>query len=85
MNVNALKALYVALGGSLTDSYGTIADGVPVEEYVLNADVVLAIAEIASNLSGGTVPSGPQLPAVTAADDGKVLTVVGGQWAAATP
>ena len=64
-NVEALKALYVALGGAAED----------VENLTLNAEVIAAIA----TLAGAT---GGQLPAVTDADDGKVLTVVDGKWAA---
>ena len=47
-NVDALKVLYVANGGNLTDSYADIADGVRVEEYVLTRDVILALAKIAT-------------------------------------
>ena len=65
-NVNALKALYVALGGN-ADTVANIS---------LISDMINAIAGI---IAGGT------LPAVTAADNGKILTVVSGKWAAETP
>lgn len=77
-NVEALKALYVAMGGDLTDTYDTICDGAAVSNYVLSADVIAAIAQVA----GGDSKSS-ELPAVTSEDDGKVLTVVNGEWAAA--
>lgn len=64
-NVTALKALYVALGGSLT----TVA------EVSTIADMINAIATV--------VPTGATLPAVTGANNGQVLTVVEGAWAAA--
>jgi hypothetical protein len=67
--VDALKALYVALGGTAAD----------VADLTLIPDVINAIAEFVSD--GGTV----ELPAVTAENDGNVLTVVDGAWAAAAP
>lgn len=65
-NVEALKALYVALGGAAED----------VENLTLNSEVIAAIAGIAGGIAGGI------LPEVTDADDGKVLTVVDGKWQA---
>ncbi len=70
--VEALKALYVALGGQLTDTYEDIAGGVAVSEYVLIPDVIEAISQVVT---------GAELPAVTAEDNGKVLKVVDGEWA----
>lgn len=67
-NVEALKALYVALGGDADD----------VANANTNAELIAALA--------GVLPeSGATLPEVTAADNGKVLTVVDGKWAAVTP
>ena len=74
--VEALKALYVAMGGTLTDTYDDIAGGAAVSNYALIPDVIAAIAQIA-------VPA--ELPAVMGEDDGKVLTVSGGKWVAALP
>lgn len=65
--VDALKALYVALGGSTAD----------VANITLIPDMVNAIAALVQ--SGGTA----ELPSVTTTDNGKVLTVVSGKWAAA--
>lgn len=79
MNVEALKALYVAFGGKLTDTYDDIAGGVAVKNYVLISDVIYAIAEIAETVMAKV------LPTVSGADNGKVLTVVEGAWAAVTP
>ena len=42
--VDALKALYVALGGALTDVYESIADGAPVSDYVTTPNVIAALA-----------------------------------------
>lgn len=67
-NVEALKALYVAMGGDEDD----------VKDLVLNAEIIEALANVASDIVGGL------LPEVTDADDGKVLTVVDGKWTAAT-
>lgn len=77
MNVEALKTLYVKLGGSLTDTYSDIAGGVPVSEYDLIADCILACSKKAS--SGG----GSSLPAAGA--DGNVLTADNGEWVSAAP
>lgn len=77
MTVDALKALYVALGGSTTDTYSTIANGIAVADYVLIPDCILAIAEVA----GSTL----ELPAVTTTDNGDVLTVSAGKWTKAAP
>ncbi len=65
-NVEALKALYVAMGGAAED----------VENLTLNAEVIEALAAVAQNIVAGL------LPEVTAADDGKTLQVVDGKWAA---
>lgn len=74
MNVYALKELYKALGGELTDTYQDIADGAAVGDYSLISDCILAIAQLASS-------AGIELPKVTSADNGKVLKVVDGKWA----
>ena len=65
--VMALANLYAALGGDPAD----VADITTIPEMI-NA--------IASHVSSG---GAAELPAVEAADDGKVLTVVSGKWAAA--
>ena len=65
--VDALKALYVARGGSAE----TVAN------LTLIPDVINALATLEA--SGAT----KELPTVTAANDGEVLTVVSGAWAAA--
>lgn len=66
-NVEALKALYVALGGNSATVAG----------MSLTADVIAATATLITN--GG----GARLPEVSADDNGDVLTVVEGAWAAA--
>lgn len=66
-NVEALKALYLALGGTAS----TVAN------ITIIPDMINAIAALIS--SGGTA----ELPAVTTTDNGKVLTVVSGKWEAA--
>ena len=76
MNIDALQALYQALGGSLTDYYSDIADGIPVSDYNISADVILAIAKVAATAVAA------ELPTVTSSDNGKVLTVDGGKWKA---
>lgn len=63
--IDALKKLYVALGGTASD----------VADIVLIPDMINAIA--AHIASGGAA----ELPAVTAADNGKVLKVAEGKWA----
>ena len=67
-NIDALKNLYVALGGDLS----------AVAELNIIPDMINAIATLIS--SGATA----ELPAVTAANNGKVLKVVNGEWAVGT-
>ncbi len=62
--VEALKDLYVAMGGESSDVSG----------LSLNPDVIEQIAELVE--SGET----KELPAVTAEDNDKVLAVVNGAW-----
>ena len=62
-NVQALKNLYVALGGDLS----TVAN------LATSSEVINAIAQLPA--------IGASLPAVTAADNGKILKVVEGKWA----
>ena len=74
LTVDALKVLYVAMGGNLTDTYDDIAGGVAVSQYTLTTDVILALAKQA-------VPAG--LPTVTSEDAGKALMVgEDGTWGA---
>lgn len=63
--IQALQNLYVALGGTASD----------VADLTIIPDMINAIAAHVS--SGGAA----ELPAVTAADNGKVLKVVDGEWA----
>ena len=65
-NVNALKALYEALGGDSADVAG----------MTLICDVINAIATLVTSGIG-------LLPDPSDANDGDVLTVVDGAWAAA--
>lgn len=75
--VQALQALYVKLGGSLTDTYDNIADGATVADYATIPDMVNAIAQIskAENL----------INSVSDDDNGKILTVVDGAAEFAEP
>lgn len=50
-NVKSLLVLYVQMGGSLTDTYSDIAGGIPVGQYSLISDAILACSKKAS--SGG--------------------------------
>lgn len=77
-NVEALKTLYVALGGQLTDTYSDIAGGVAVSDYATNPDVILAIAKKAASVKEAAETK--ELPTVTSTDNNKVLTVVSGKW-----
>ena len=61
MNVQALKTLYVALGGKLTDTHSDINGGSTVGNYTLISDVILAIAKKASTIPAPTtLPPPPQ-------------------------
>lgn len=65
--VEALRAVYVALGGDSAD----VADIVTTPEM---------LTKIATLISSGAIA---ELPTVTTANNGEVLTVVSGEWKAA--
>ena len=73
-NLSALKALYVAVGGELTDTHSGINGSVTVANYTLLAHVIAAIA---AKISAGSMT---ELPSVTSSNNGQVLTVVSGKW-----
>lgn len=64
--VDALKALYVALGGTAAD----------VTNITLIPDMIVKIAEVAVTATAA------ELPKVTSSNNGQVLTVDGGEWKA---
>ncbi len=69
--VDALKALYVALGGTGTDfTARTIPEG------------LMMIATVAGTIA--TAAATAELPTVSATDNGDVLAVVDGKWAKKT-
>lgn len=76
--VQALRSLYLKLGGSLTDTYTDIANGIAVVDYATIPDMVDAVTKKAGG--GGT-----SLPSVSSSDNGDVLTVVNGAWAKSAP
>ena len=75
-NIDALKNLYVALGGNIED----------VEGVNTTPDMINAIATVAGNIKGKggktqTIPEDRLLPVCTADDRDKVLTVdTDGKW-----
>lgn len=69
--LDALRALYVALGGSASD----------VANLVIIPDLINAIATQAATITAAATTS--ELPSVSSSDNGKVLTVVSGKWAKA--
>ena len=69
--IDALKKLYVALGGSADD----------VVNIVIIPDMINAIATQAAVVVAAA--NAKELPSVTSTDNNKVLTVVSGKWAKA--
>lgn len=69
--IDALRNLYVALGGSAED----------VADLVIIPDLINAIATQAATITAAATAK--ELPSVTSADNNKVLTVVSGKWAKA--
>ena len=67
-NVEALKLVYVALGGDADD----------VAEISENASMIAEIAKVVADAVK------PELPEVDAEDNGKILKVVDGKWAIGT-
>lgn len=47
--IQSLQALYVQMGGQLTDTYSGIADGLPVSDYTLIPDMISAVTQKASS------------------------------------
>ena len=74
-NVEALKKVYVSLGGNLSDTYDDIADGATVGNMTLISDVIEAVSKKASTIEG--------LPPVSSTNNGKILKVVDGKQALA--
>lgn len=70
LTVDALKAIYVALGGNAD----TVAN------MTLIPDVLKAIATQAGTIA--TAATTAELPTVTSSNNGQVLTVDGGKWKA---
>lgn len=68
-NLEALKAIYTALGGAAT---------IPAD--ATNADVLELIATAAAAVKEAATTA--ELPKVTASNNGQVLTVDGGKWKA---
>ena len=66
LTVDALKAIYVALGGKAAD----------VVNITLIPDMLYKIAEVAATATAA------ELPKVTSSNNGQVLTVDGGKWKA---
>lgn len=64
--IDALKALYVALGGSADD----------VADITIIPEMINAIATVAATATAA------ELPKVTSSNNGQVLTVDGGKWKA---
>lgn len=67
--IDALRNLYVALGGDAED----------VADLVIIPDLINAIATQAALIV--TAANTKELPTVTATDNGKILKVVDGEWA----
>lgn len=61
-NIQALQALYVKLGGSLTDTYSDIANGFPVSDYTVIPDMIEAVSKVANSGGGGGDSENPTLP-----------------------
>ena len=67
-NVEALKAVYTALGGDADD----------VADITTTAEMISAIATVIPTATAS------ELPEVSATDNGSVLKVIDGEWAVGT-
>ena len=70
--IDALKALYVALGGDADD----------VADLTIIPELIAAIAEKVEDVTEAA--NTKELPEVSATDNGSVLKVVEGKWAVGT-
>lgn len=68
-NVEALKALYTALGGTASEFTATTT-----------AEAIAQVATVAGTVA--TAAKTKELPTVTSSNNGQVLTVDGGKWKA---
>ena len=96
-NLEALKKLYVQLGGEASDvadmttsaevieALSTIAASAGIElPKVTSSDNGDVLTVVEGKWNKASLPA-PELPDVTAEDDGDVLTVTNGAWGKATP
>lgn len=95
LTVDALYALYVALGGDVADintkttipecinAIATLIEGGALKELpkVTSSDNGKVLSVVNGKWAKADAPV--ELPAVTASDNGKVLTVADGAWSAA--
>ena len=70
--IEALKALYVALGGDAAD----------VADLVIIPELIAAIAEKVEDVTAAA--NTKELPEVSATDNGSVLKVIDGDWGVGT-
>lgn len=92
-NVEALKAVYTALGGDADDvaAINTTAEMIAAIATAVSSTIELPAVTSSDNGDVLTVVNGKwakaaatiELPTVSGADDGDVLTVVSGTWAKA--
>jgi hypothetical protein len=92
--VKALLDVYISLGGALTDTYPSIADGAPVSDYTLIPDAIAAISEQAKSSGGDelfviditrkgygqwqTTKTALQIEAAVEADKSKIMFKISG-------
>lgn len=72
--VSALKNLYVAMGGELTDTYDDIAGGDAVSTYVIIPDCVNALSKVATSGGGGSIDfSTAEVTLILTAPEGVII------------
>ena len=74
--VDALKNLYVALGGTAADVAKELDDASAQVKIPYAFPPINALATVAATATA------PELPKVTSSNNGQVLTVDGGKWKA---